>query len=128
VGKRYRKFKRFFMTPATAEMVVKHLVDKTLEHHARNCGGRGDCGHATSGTLPAARVIESGMHIGKRRAHLDIPDDPDLAEIISARLVGFSSVVGRAGPAFRRIAEEVLAWAHRSPLHRLAEAGLELDG
>ena len=131
MAQKYRTFKRLSMTPVTARRVVELLVDRTLNDHAEKClktslSGQ-ICIHAESGTLAVARLVEANIVIGKRRARLDIPDDPALALRLSERLLGFCTMASNAGIAFRRLGNDAHAWATRSPLERLAEAGLELD-
>jgi hypothetical protein len=153
MAKRYREFKRVPMGVATAKKLEELLVDRTLNDHfglvdctctinsvARPdcafCNGTGElpkcqdkdaCYHVESGSLAVARLVESGLRVSKKRAYLDIPDDPETVKILADRLKGFSERAGRSGTAFLRIAKQAASWAARGPLERLAEAGLELD-
>jgi hypothetical protein len=126
------------ITPKTAEKMVELLVDRTLNDHygqrekgserpGVKCPDPDDCRHVESGSLAVARLIEANITIGKKRARLDIPDDPEVVKIMAERLRNFAGRAKLAGAAFCRVADVAVAWASRSPLHRLAEAGLELD-
>jgi len=96
------------------------------------CHNKEICPHAESGNLAVARLVESGMTIGKKRARLDIPDEPETVKLLAQRLEGFAnddSELKKIGAVsvFKKTAEMARKWANRSPLERLAEAGLELD-
>lgn len=136
MAKRYRDYKRVLITPKTAEKMVELLVDKTLQDHYKRCFSTTGapffdeevgCHHMESGNLAVARLVESGIKISKKRAYLDIPDDPEVVKHLSDRLESFARRAKTAQSAFLRVAEVAHKWAHRSPLERLAEAGLELD-
>jgi hypothetical protein len=122
MAKRYRTFKRITMTPKTAEELRNRLVQLTFDHHYMTCGGdKPTCIHTESGSLDVARMLEPAIHIGKRRARLDLPDNPRLIKILVKRLRAFAKHIAWAGKAFNRIADEAEVWAARSPLERLAE-------
>jgi len=125
------------MTAVSARRIVELLVDLVFEEHFRLCDGRPwECCHGNNGELAVARLVEAGMYIGKRRAHLDIPDEPENAKLLAENLDYWSQAttwpngpphVGRHARVFQRVAEAARNWARRSPLERLAEAALELD-
>ena len=131
MAKRYRNFKRVSMTPTTARLITEALVDPVLRQHAtchKNIWvaiGEQLCRHEVDMTISVARLIESNMQIGSRRAHLDIPDNPELAMALADGLRRWSWQVGGTSRAFERLANESTAWATRSPLERIAEAGIE---
>jgi len=127
MAKRYRDFKRVRLTAKTAKKITE-IAEKIFNDHYDKCGAAAtSCRHIDTGSLGVARLIESKLTISEHRAHLDIPDDPTLARVIAVFLRDFSQTASWAKPALQRIADEADAWARRSPLEKLAEAGLELD-
>lgn len=132
MGKRYRDFKRVTMTASTGQYIVKLLVDKPFEVHYDRCENQGWCVHDQDpSSLDIARMIEPAITVGTRRAHIDLPDEPKLVKGFADRLRSFTRYQDKkmknVKRAFNRIADEAEAWATRGPLHKLAEAGLELD-
>lgn len=109
------------MTARTAEVLKNRLVDLTFDHHYMQCDSEADCIHILSGSLAVARMLESAIHIGKKRARVDLPDAPETIRLLVKRLRLFAPNVAWAGKAFERIADEAEAWAARGPLERLAE-------
>ena len=87
-----------------------------------------ECLHTESGTLVIAKMLESGMKIGKKRATLDLPDDKDRLLLFVARLRLFAKEWPKqVKAAAMRIADDAENYAERSPLHRLAECALDVD-
>jgi len=127
MAKRYRDFKRVRLTAKTAKKLTE-IAEKIFSDHYDKCGAENmPCRHMLTGSLEVARLVESKLTIASHRAHIDIPDDPVIARVTAAIFRDFSQTASWAKPALQRIADEVDAWARRSPLEKLAEAGLELD-
>ena len=139
MAKRLRDFKRVAFTAKTGEILRECLVDKTFnDHFGGKCGDESPCKHERSGTLAVARLVESAIRIGEKRATLDIPDPyctPDyevtirvlkqLAERV--RQFAGSSVVtkNQQKNALTRLAEEIQSYAERNPLMVLADIAAE---
>lgn len=144
VGKKMEKL----LVDATLEDHYKIVECLYCKHRGRRfdcevCGGKGKhqacdkrCWHEHS--LPVARLLASKLTVGVKRARLDIPDDPPLAKLL-AKVIWDCIVAsdtnnlreGRLSGVqrreFKKTATVAEKWAARSPLERLAEAGLELD-
>jgi len=127
------------MTPKVARLLIEYLVDRPFkDHYAKldtGCSVR-PCVHEESGSLNVARVLESGFTLGKRRAHLDVPDDSEMVKVLVGRMVMFTDTfrwsqptkyASRSVGAIRKMAKDLLKWSNRTPLERLAEAGIDLD-
>jgi hypothetical protein len=121
---------RVTMTASVATKLSALLVDRTFKDHYEKldsgCSVR-PCYHETSRSLDVARLVESGLVIGKRRAHLDVEDNPELVQALSNRIEQFVSAgffARRSTGALRRVMYELSRWSERSPLERLAEAGI----
>lgn len=135
VKRYYRDFKRVRMTAETAKLMVELLADKTFTDHFSKCGDdvrrNIPCRHEESGSLGVARMLASNMTISEKKrckAHLDLPDDPDLVRHFVTRIYQFADHIDKnTSRAFKRVAKVADRWANRGPLERLAEAGLELD-
>ena len=125
MAKRFREFKRVRLTSKTAKH-LQRIAEITLLEHYETCR-KDECRHVKSGNLAVARLIESRLQVSSHRAHIDIPDDPQLAQSLARRLRDFSASAAWARTALICIADTADAWARRSNLERLAEAGLELD-
>lgn len=147
---RYRKFKRVSLSAKNAKLIIKTLVDPVLEEHVRMVpcticnyfGPQTDCGCeegrvrvcdtfcAHQKSLPVARMLESNTTIGKKRAHLDLPDEPDICRWLSEELNISASIAhtvtgtltSKEIEEFNRVSRIARAWAQRGPLERLAEA------
>ena len=139
MAKRYRSFKRVNLTAKIAKVMVDLLVDRTFKDHFlnRRCSEWASCSHTDSRSIEVARLVESGMTIGAKRAHLDIPSEEldvkfPTAKVLAERLLAFAhhkdvKKVG-ATTVFLQTAEIARNYAKRSPLERLAECGADLDG
>lgn len=132
MAKRYRNFKRLCMSAPVAKVIEAKLVDLTFTEHYQKCFDRGKERAGCYHSLDVARMVAPALKIGARRATLDLPDDPELVRKFVDRLRGFiqnatDTEVKKHRVALAILADEAFAWATRSPLHRLAEAGLELD-
>lgn len=93
------------------------------------------CPHALA--FPIARMVENGITIGKKRARLDLPDEPELVEHFADALEEIVSIELTMAPIvqeisdytlkeFKRVVEVARSWARRGPLERLAEAGADI--
>lgn len=126
------------LTPAAAQMIVDYMSTKTLKRHQEKCLAKRGAGDFRMDPIPdwlcernhaplwVPRWIESGMTIGKRRAHLKLPkgDDKKLYEF-AERLEGWAgntSAVGRSGSVLKRAAAEIMRQVTNHPLETLAEA------
>jgi hypothetical protein len=149
MAKRLRDFKRISFTAKTGELIREALVDKTFHDHfksgkchkAMRSKQMGQviepCIHETSGTLAIARLVESEIKIGTKRATLDIPDpyctaDADatikLLGQLAGRLMSYAAIANlksQTRDAIQRIGEEVQLFADRNPLVVLAEIAAE---
>lgn len=133
--KRYRDFLRISMTAKTALWIEKNLIDKTLKDHYDKCADPTlGCHHQTSHSLAVARLLESGLKIGKKRATLDLPcpystETPRVqcAHYASAarRIISFSTKEKKQlRAACVRICAEITIYANRNAMQVIAEAAL----
>jgi len=133
VGKRYREFKRITLTPPSARRIVELLVDLTYARHYGDRGKAGcedeeNCICKERGSLDVAKMIDSNITIGKKRARIDIYDT-ESSRCFATRLRWFSCRAGKSSAVFERVADEIDGWLNRAPLERIAEAGSDLtDG
>ena len=140
--KRLRDFRRVAFTAKTGELLRELLVDKTFKDHFSKCDltkGSKPCSHKKSGTLGVARLVESAIKVGEKRATLDIPDPyctPDyevtirLLEQTATRIRSFAdsrlAVTKRQQrESLTRLAEEIQSYAERNPLMVLADIAAE---
>jgi hypothetical protein len=143
VAKRFRQFKRVNLTAKTAELIREGLVDKTFKDHfvkkkcALDMAGMAVCRHERSGSLMVARLVESGIHVGKKRGYLDIQcpyatNDPDdyiaILDVMVQRIRSFAEVAKKqTRVAMERAANEIDHYAHRNAMEVLAEAVVDVD-
>jgi len=144
MAKRYRPFRRINLTAMAARKIREKLVDKTLEDHYSKCvpvkdegykDYESDCPHQFPGrSLDVARLVESGIEVGKKRGKLDVPcpyttSDPKDHIAVLVKLADRLRSFGMTEPrnmakAFSRAADEVDAYAHRTEMEVLAEQAL----
>jgi hypothetical protein len=124
---------RFTTSPAAARTIVEYMVDIPLKQHYSKCASLGiedDCHHVESGRLEIARRIESGMRIGTRRAHLDLPDTankPEEKKLYEALISYLDNLrLKRSGKRIERLAADIEVWMNKSPLERLAEVAQKI--
>lgn len=143
MAKKYRQFKRISLKAKTAKAIVEQLVDKTFNDHANKCWVKNyerfdpDCGHHKRKTLQVARLIESNIKIGVKRATLDIPcpyaqgdaeDQIKTLNIMVIRLRAFAQhQTTQCRLAWEAAADQIDAYANRNAMEVLAEAVVDKD-
>ena len=140
MAKRYREFKRIKFTAVIGRAIQEKLVDKTFKHHfeEKKCSEDDTryCIHEQSGSLKAARFVESAITVGKKRGHLDIPcpyaqSNPEAFVVflvaLAARVKGFAQVEknSRTKGVMLRIAQEIEDYARRNAMEVLAETRID---
>ncbi len=144
MAKKYRQFKRINLKAKTATAMVEQLVDKTFKDHQLKCWDKEaqrfdpECPHQVRGTLQVARLVESNMTIGVKRARLDIPcpyakgdadKQIDTLCLLAIRLRAFGERLShkQCRNAWLLAAEDVEAYAMRNAMEVLAEAVVDRD-
>ncbi len=143
MAKKYRQFKRVSFKAITAELIVKKLVDRTLQDHNKKCWLKDEemflspCPHEDRRTLQVARLIDAHMEIGKKRAHLDIPcpyagGDADeqikVLKVLALRLLSFSEGLHyQMRKAWMKGATVISDYANRNAMQVLAETVIDRD-
>ena len=144
--RRSRNFRRISMTAKMAKFIQEGLVNKTFNDHHEKCSalvpfgadipsGIG-CPHEIRRSLQVAQVLDAGLHIGKKRAHLDIPcpylgdvdaeDHIKTLEVLVKRLRAFSSNLptNRSRLAMHEVARQVEEYAQRNAMEVIAESSI----
>ncbi len=138
--KRYRQFRRVKLTAKVAKQIQDSLVDRTFNDHAKKCWDSTDCHHVTEGNMDVARLVESGISVGKKRGYLDVPcpymaspnPKPEksiqVLDCLVTRLRAFAGAEKnpRTKEAMLRCAQEVEDYAHRNIMEIMAEQVVDL--
>ena len=137
-----RDFRRINFTAKLGKLIAKILMDRVFKDHERKCVNHGYqpgdvCEHYERGTLQMAKLIEAGLTVGKKRAHLDLPcpyltGHPNpvnfnmILRVMATRVNGLCNLVNtqRSRHALGEIAKEIREFSERNAMEVLAEASL----
>ena len=121
------------MSANTAKRISELIVDRVFKDHYDKCATSSqECKHEESGSLPAARLFESCIRIGDRRAILRVKcpyslDDPD-AQIKALHQLAKRIVLAGINQKFQvytaciRIATQLSHYAERNAMQVIADA------